>query len=170
MVKREKVAPRSKGEEGVTMEALHFNADGKIVGVRELRKDLSKILDSVINSNQFIITGNKFKVMKTATIIPTILMEEILSNYKFNPTIDYDETTKQHYVKIPEIDVEGVGDTEEAAIHMAVDNAGMIAENFFEEADTYMRFGKYRKMYPYYMRVLYAENTEALIEVLNLNR
>ncbi len=37
------------------------------------------------------------------------------------------------------------------------------------EADAYMRFEKYKKMYPHYLKVVNAKNTDELKEVSNLN-
>jgi hypothetical protein len=157
-----------EGVTHMTATVFNLNASEKVIGARELRRSLADVLDNVINSYQIITTGNRVRGGKTASIISTDLLEELLNCYKFNPSITFDNSTKQYIVEIKEIEISGIGDTQEEAIDIAADSVEMMTENFFEEAETYMRFGKYRKMYPYFLKVTYAQNREQLLEVLNL--
>ena len=116
-----------------------------IIGTRELRTKLSMVMEQVVDNYQVVKTGNKFREGKTASIISSALLDEILLCYKFEPVINYDEGTDQYFVYIKEIEVDGVGKTKEDAVNMALDNVLMMAEHYFEEAATYVRFEKHKK-------------------------
>lgn len=142
--------------------------DNEILGIKELRNNISDIFSKAINNFQEILTGNAKKGGKTISILSTDLLDEILELYKFNTIIDFDEATRQYEINIPEIDTQGSGDTKEEAIEIALDNAMALTEDYFEELQLYMHMENTKKQYPYFLRIKHCKNRSELIDMLNL--
>lgn len=142
--------------------------DNEILGLKELRNNISDVVSRAINNFQEILTGNAKKGGKTISILSTELLDEILELYKFNTIIDFDEATRQYEINIPEIDTQGSGDTKEEAIEIALDNAVALTEDYFEELQLYMHMENTKKQYPYFLRIKHSKNRSELIDMLNL--
>ena len=95
-------------------------------------------------------------------------LNEILSVYKFNPSINFDKETNQYEIIINEIDAQGFGDTIEEAIEITLDNIIDLKDDFFEQIDKYIRYEKYLKQYPYYLRIKHCVSEDELIKTLGL--
>lgn len=141
----------------------------RILGLRDLRSNLSEVMGKAINSFEEILSGNVKKGGETASIISTKLLTEILEAYKFNPTISFDEATNQYEVAIDEIGIYGSGDTKEEAIEVAVDLVIDSTNDYFDNRELYMRIPDMREKFPYYLRISHCSNIEELLEVLNLD-
>ena len=142
--------------------------DEKVIGLRELRDNLSSVFEKVVRNYRDALVGNAKKGGETATLTSTSLLTELLEPYKFNTVVQFDEATKQYEVIIDEINAAGSGGTKEEAIEVAIDNVLALTEDYFEDIELYMRIESQRKYYPYFMKIKYCKNREELIKVLNL--
>jgi len=142
--------------------------DEKVIGLRELRDNISSVFEKVVRNYRDALVGNAKKGGETATLISTSLLTELLEPYKFNTVVQFDEATKQYEVIIDEINAAGSGGTKEEAIEVAIDNVLALTEDYFEDIELYMRIESQRKYYPYFMKIKYCKNREELIKVLNL--
>ena len=140
----------------------------EVIGLKELRNNISDIFDRASNNFEEILTGNVKKGGHTVSIISTDLLCTLLESYKFNPVITFDEKTNQYEILINEIGAVGCGDSKEEALEMAVDNTLALAEDFFDELELYMRIDKYKKQHPYFMRINHCNTKKALLVVLGL--
>lgn len=125
----------------------------EVIGIRDLRQNLAGILDKVTNRYDVVTAEDKIKAGRKASIIATDVLKELMNCYEMTSEIDWDEQTQQYYVIVNEIEIDGVGDTQDEAIEIAMDNAEMAAENYFELIEMYMRVTKYKKMYPYFLKI-----------------
>lgn len=141
-----------------------------IIGQKDLRNNLSHLISKAIDGFEEIISGNAKKGGKTASIISTDLLEEILTAYKFEPEILYDKATNQHEILLHEINVYGSGDTKEEAEDILVDLVIDSTCEFFESKDIYMRMPETKKMFPFYLRIRHCSNRDEIKEVLNLKK
>lgn len=141
---------------------------GNVVGLKELRDNISTVFESAINNFQEVLIGNTKKGGNTASIISTWLLTELLESYKFNPLVKFDEDTKQYEITIDEINATGSGISKEDAIEVTLDNVLALTEDFFDEIELYMRMEAYKKHYPYFMRIKHCKNKEELAKVLDL--
>mgnify|MGYP000930751625 CR=1 FL=1 len=141
-----------------------------IIGISDLRKDLSSVIDNAIERFQDVIVGNIKKGGKTATIISTELLNTLLDCYQFNPLISYDESTQQYEVIVHEVGVSGFGDTKQDAIDILIDNIIDLTEDYFDDIELYVRIEKYKKQYPYYLKLKNCVKKEELLKVLGLDQ
>jgi hypothetical protein len=145
-----------------------FNRD--IMGITDLRTNLSNVIDNAIERFQEVIAGNVKKGGKTATIISTELLDILLGYYQFNSVINYDNSTQQYEVIVPEIGVSGFGETEQVAIDILLDNIISLTEDYFDDIELYIRIEKYKKQYPYYLKLKGCTKKEQLLKVLGLDQ
>ncbi len=138
------------------------------VGLKELRQNISEFFHFTVYNFKEIIIGNAKKGGKTATIISTDILNEILESFKFNTTISFDDATKQFEVLIPEISANGCGDTKEEAIAMAIDNVLDLMDDYYENIELYERIENMKKQHPYFIRIRNCNSKEDLSKVLNL--
>lgn len=144
--------------------------DKRIIGFTDLRNNLSSIIDKVINQNQEMLSGNvKKSYGETVSIIPTKLLDEILDIYEFKPEINYDENTGQYEILVKEIEAEGFGDTLKEAIETLMDNVIALVDDYFEDLNKYIIFDKYKKQYPYYMKLKHCNSEKEMLKVLNID-
>lgn len=183
MKKNKEVNSKIKGKENLS-DSLKFQIKGgrkmenivdtmfekRILGLRDLRSNLSEVIGKAINSFEEILSGNAKTGGDTASIISTKLLTEILEVYKFNPTIDFDEVTEQYEVAIDEIGIYGSGDTKEEAIEVTVDLVIDSTNDYFQNKELYMRIPDMREKFPYYLRISHCNSIEDLLEVLNLDK
>lgn len=164
--KREKVC---NSKRGINVEMLREQlvAD-RVIGLKELRDNISNVFESVVKNYQDVVVGNAKKGGETVSIIATGLLTELLEPYKFNTIIQYDEATNQYEVIIDEINAAGSGETKEEAIEITLDNVLALAEDYFEDIELYMRIDTQRKYYPYFMKIKHCKDREELAKVLNL--
>ncbi|MBE3102423.1 MAG: hypothetical protein IMZ47_09190 [Firmicutes bacterium] len=127
--------------------------DRDVMGIRDLRQNLANIIDRVTSHYEVITAEDKIRTGRKASIISTDVLQKLLNCYMMNGEVGWDEPTHQYFAKVKEIMVDGVGDTQEDAINMAIDNAEMATENFFNLIEMYMRVSKYENMYPYFLKV-----------------
>lgn len=164
--KRENVCNLKRG---VRVEMLREQLfQDRIIGLKELRDDISNVYENVVKSYRDVVVGNVKKGGETASIIATWLLTELLEPYKFNTIIQYDEATNQYEVIIDEINAAGSGDTKEEAIEIALDNILALTEDYFEDIELYMRIESQKKYYPYFMKIKHCKDREELAKVLDL--
>lgn len=147
------------------------NLFGKeIIGYRELRENISHVFESVTNNYKVVFSGNAKKVNngKTAAIISTNMLNEILTAYKFDTTINFDDKTGQWAVAIDEIGIYNNGFGKEETVNEIVDQVVAATEDYFENADLNARIPEMKKMYPYFLRISQCQGRDELIEVLGL--
>lgn len=141
----------------------------EVVGLKELRINLSELVSKAINSFEEVISGNAKIGGKTASIIATSILDEILEAYKFNPVMSYDEATNQHEILLEEVGIYASGETKQAALLALFD---LIIDNtleFEENKELYMRIPDMKKKFPYFLRLRHCETYNDLIQVLNLD-
>lgn len=142
--------------------------DERILGLKELRDNISSVFETVVKSYRDVLVGNAKKGGETVSIIATELLTELLEPYKFNTVVQFDEATKQYEVIIDEINAAGSGETKEEAIEVTIDNVLALTEDYFDDIDLYMRIESQRRYYPYFMKIKHCKDREELIRVLNL--
>lgn len=140
-----------------------------VIGFRELRSKISEVIENVITGYNVVISGNiKKNSTKTAAIISTKILEDILNVYRFNPVINFDSETNQYEVILNEISIYAYGDTREEAIDMAIDMAIDITEDYFNNAEMYARIAGEKAKYPYFLRIRNCSNIDEVKKVLGL--
>lgn len=140
-----------------------------ILGTRELRNTISEVIDSVTNDYKVVISGNvKKSSSKTAAIISTQILKDIMSIYRFNPIINFDEETNQYEVILEEINIYGCGDTKEDAIEMVIDMVIDVTEDYFENSELNARIPTEKAKYPYLLRIMNCSDRTEVKEVLGL--
>ena len=141
-----------------------------IIGLKDLRQNITDIYSEAINNFKYFVTGNvRRDNPKTLSILSTDVLNSILEKYQFNPIVNFDEETNQYEVVFNEIDVTGCGDTKEDAITMVVENILGLKDDFFDNIELYMRIDNMKKKYPYYLRINNCTNMDELLKVLNLS-
>jgi hypothetical protein len=146
---------------------MNIVVQNRLIGTKELRNHLADFLNQVISKKKMLFVGNQFRPTETATVIATDALEALASHFIFTSTVYFDEETKQYTAAVEQFNTDGVGDTAEEAIEMALDNIEIATESFFEKADVFLKFKKYADLYPYYLRVTLAGNREQLARMLN---
>jgi predicted RNase H-like HicB family nuclease len=141
--------------------------ENRLIGIKEFRSNLSDCLNQVIHKKKMILVGNQFRPTETATVIATDTLEALASHFVFTSTVHYDEETKQYVAAVEQFNADGVGDTAEEAIEMALDNIEIAIESFFEKAEIFLKFKKYADLYPYYLRAALAGSRDRLAQMLN---
>ena len=127
-------------------------AQKEVIGIKDLRTNLSNIIDKAIADFDVFTSGNVKKgSSNTVTIMSTDMYEELLNAYFFKPIIKYDEVTKQWEVHINEIGVYSCADSKEKAIDEAVELAIDSTNEFIENKEIYLRMEKFKKLFPYYI-------------------
>lgn len=140
-----------------------------VIGSRELRSKISEVIENVITGYNVVISGNiKKNSTKTAAIISTKILEDILNVYRYNPIINFDDETTQYEVILNEISVYAYGDTREEAIDMAIDIAIDITEDYFNNAEMYARIPGEKAKYPYFLRIRSCNDIDEVKKVLGL--
>lgn len=140
-----------------------------ILGTRELRNTISEVIDSVTNDYKVVISGNaKKNSSKTAAIISTQILKDIMSIYRFNPIINFDEATNQYEVILEEINIYGCGDTKEDAIEMVIDMVIDVTKDYFENSELNARIPTEKAKYPYFLRIMNCSDRTEVKEVLGL--
>lgn len=143
----------------------------EVIGLRDLRSNISEIIGRAINSFEEIISGNAKKggAVATASIISTALLDDILTAYKFNPVISFDEATNQHEIRLDEINVYGSGETKEAALQELIELVIDSTQDYFTDKELYMRIPEMKEKFPYFLRIKHCSSIEDLLGVLNLD-
>ncbi len=140
-----------------------------VIGFRELRSNISELIDKVITEFNIVIIGNVRKnSIKTATIISTQILGDILNVYKFNSEVNFDNETNQYEVIIGEVSLYGYGDTANEAVEMTTNMAIDLAEDYFKKTDVYARIPDERLKYPYFLRIRNCSEREDVKKVLGL--
>jgi hypothetical protein len=140
-----------------------------IIGTRDLRANLSNLIEKVLNNGTEVIAGHaKKNDKKTVSIIATSMLDSILETYKFNPIVTFDEKTGQYLVGLDEIKVYTVADEKEYAVNDLIDLIIDTTEDYFENSDLYTRMPDYKSMYPYFLRIHHCNTRDELREMLNL--
>ena len=135
--------PKKEVDKMIHVSSELFSRD--IMGIADLRKDLSSVIDNAIERFQEAVAGNVKKGGKTVTIISTELLDILLGCYQFSPSLSYDDSTQQYEVIIPEIDASGFGETKQDAIEVLLDNIVSLTEDYFDDIELYVRIEKYKK-------------------------
>lgn len=148
---------------------MHSAAE-KIIGSRDLRSNLSAYMDQVLQKKQIFLIGKKYKPQESAALINKELLELLLGKVKFHSKVVFDEATNQYIAEVDSFNAEGVGDTPEAAIEMALDNIETLVEDFFSDFDYYRRFQKYLDQFPYYLKLKLSESRHEMAVILGLAR
>lgn len=153
-----------------TIDANKSIFNKEIIGYREFRNNISNIFDLVTNSFKVVFSGNVKKIndTKTAAIISTTMLNQILSAYKFTTNINYDDKAKQWEVAIDEIGVYSCNTNKEETIKELLDLVVDVAEDYFDNADINARIPEMRKKYPYFLRIIQCQDRDELMKVLNL--
>lgn len=140
----------------------------KMVGLRDFRANFAGYMDKVLRQKQVIQVSNKFRPQETATVIDTRLLDLLTADYRFNSQVYLDGPTNQWVAAIDQFNADGVGDTREEAIEMALDNIEALVEDFFENLDYYLKNPKYQKQLPYYLRLNLSQSRDQMRKILNL--
>lgn len=153
----------SRREKGVRMNTV---LDGRIIGSREMRSNLSDFLDQVINKKRTIIVGRLPKLTETAALIPTEVLEYLVAGAKFSSSVAYDRQTRQYVASVEDFNADGVGETPGEAVEMALDNMESLVKEFFSNADKYLGFERFKKRLPQYLKLRMAADRRRMAEIL----
>jgi len=145
------------------------NTINEVIGLKELRKNITDVTAKALYKFDVITSGNvRAASAETIEIMSSKVLKTLLESYSFSPLVQFDEATNQWEVIINEIGVTGCGKIREEAIEVAIDNAIMLMENFFEEIELYIRLDETKHQFPYFLRIRKCSSGEELLEVLNL--
>jgi hypothetical protein len=81
-------------------------------------------------------------------------LNEILSCFQFEPEFLFDEAAKQHEILLHEINIYAYAETKEQAAEDLLDLVEDYVEQYLSDTDKYMKFEKYRRQYPYILRLV----------------
>ena len=137
-------------EKGKTMNVV---SDRRIIGAREMRNNLSGFLDQVIHKKRTFFIGKLYNPTETAALIPTEILAYLVAEAKFDSSVDYDDQTRQYVASIKGFNADGVGETPSEAVEMALDNMESLVNEFFDHADAYLGFERFKKRLPQYLRL-----------------
>jgi predicted RNase H-like HicB family nuclease len=159
-----KTSPNKPRNKEKPMNAI---VENKLIGTKEFRNNLSDCLTQVIHNKKLLTVGNHFRPTETATLIATDVLESLISHFTFTSTVYYDQETKQYVAAVEQFNTDGVGDTAEEAVEMALDNIETAIGSFFEKVDVFLKFKKYTDLYPYYLRAALAGDRDQLARILS---
>lgn len=145
---------------------MHAEAE-KMIGSRDLRSNLSGYMDQVLQKKQVFLIGKKFKPQESAALINKELLELLLNNVEFHSKVYFDSETSQYAAEVNEFNIDGVGDTAQAAVEMALDNTETMVEDFFADFNFYSRFPKYLELFPHYLKLKLTGSRQEISELLN---
>jgi predicted RNase H-like HicB family nuclease len=160
----------SPNKEQLKEKSMNTIIDNKLIGTKEFRTNLSVLLNQVIHQKKLLTVGNQFRPSETATIIATDALESLVAHFTFTSTVSYDEDSKQYVAVVEQFNADGVGDTPEEAVEMALDNVEIAVESYFEKVDVFLKYQKYAGLYPYYLRAALAGNRDKLAQILGFNK
>lgn len=152
-----------RGKKGPGMNSV---LNRRIIGAREMRNNLSEFLDKVIHKKQTFFVGKLYKPTETATLLPTEILEYLVSDVEFESIVKYDDETQQYVASIKDLNADGVGKTPEDAVEMALDNVEALVDEFFANTDKYLGFERFRHRLPQYLKLKMAADRERMAEVL----
>lgn len=125
-----------------------------VVGSRDFRNNLSEFLDQAINKKRVFLVGRLHRPTETATLMPTQMLESLVSETRFDSSITYDEETEQYVASVKGFNADGVGATPEEAVEMALDNMESLLDDFLSNTDRYLSFARLREHLPHYLRLM----------------
>lgn len=161
----EKQSKEDKRRENKMGEAMAYKSE--VIGIRDLRKNLADVLNQVTSHYDVVTAEDKFRPGRKVSIISTDILKELMDCYTITGSVGWDESTHQFFAKVNEIEVDGIGDSQDDAIKMAMDNAETATENFFEMIDMYMKVSRYKKMYPFFLKIRLAKAFDVpLLDIL----
>ena len=166
------VSSRKGGHEMHTIDIIKESLfENEIIGYRELRNNISAVIDSVTTRYNVVISGNikKNNDKKTAAIISTNVLNDILKIYRFNTEVKKDDETGLYEAVQKEIRVYGSGETEIEALNQLVDMVIDSTTEYLENIDMYARMPDMKELYPYYLRISQCRDKEELLKVLSLS-
>ncbi len=143
-------------------------ATAQIIGTRDFRDNLADYLKLVYIKNHVLRVGKLNRPEESALLVPAPIMMELLTNVSFHSTVYFDDSTNQYVAAIAELNGDGVGDTKEAAIAMALDNIEDLVADFFQDIEWQLRSPQQRRLLPHYLKLKMAESREQLAELLGL--
>lgn len=142
---------------------------GEVVKLKDLDYNFEEIFQTIIDGNGHVIIGYAENDEKTATLISTKILRDLLGSYKFDTKVFFDEETNQYESSVSVIDAYGCGDTKGEAIDMLLDNIIDLAQDFYNNLDIYLQTDNTKQQYPYYLRIfLSITNKDDLSKLLDL--
>lgn len=141
----------------------------EVLGLRDLRNSISEVFSKAINDFEEVITGNAKKGGETVSILATRELVQILSAYRFNTEISFDDATNQYELSLNEIKIYASGETKEETLQIFMDLLMDNVMDFFDNLELYMRIPEMKKLYPYYLKIKHCNTFEELATVLNLD-
>jgi len=141
-----------------------------VIGTKNFRDNLADYLKQVYDKNQVLRVGKSNRPEESAMIISSDILGRLVENVTFHTEVYFDEPTNQHVAAVEEFNGDGVGDTREEAIEMALDNIENLVEGFFSDIDWYLRSPKHRQLLPQYIKLKLAESREQFAEFLGFDR
>ena len=138
----------------------------QVIGTAHFRDNFADCFKEVVNKKRPITIGLRSKNTETATLLSTDLLISLLNNVPCHSSVYWDEGTNQFVAHVQELNGDGVGDTAEEAVEMALDNIEGIIEHFFKNAYVYLNFPKYQELLPLYMRLHLAQDRKETAKIL----
>ncbi|MDD5603027.1 MAG: hypothetical protein PHG48_02950 [Eubacteriales bacterium] len=141
----------------------------EIIGFKELRDNISLVMENVMGDYQVVLSENAKKNRSgSVSIISSEILNYILSVYKFESLLSYDQKTGQYEVIIDKIGIYGSGATKDEAIDNAAEMALDIADDYFRNSGLYVRLPGEREKYPYFLRIKNCRDMEEVKKILEL--
>jgi predicted RNase H-like HicB family nuclease len=139
-----------------------------LIGTRDFRNNLADYLKQVYDKNQVLRVGKSNRPEESAMIISSTILGKLVENTTFQSKVYFDKPTNQYSAEVEDLLGGGVGDTEEDAIEMALDNIEALVEHFFENINWYLQYPEHRDKLPKYLKLKLAGSREQLAEILGL--
>lgn len=127
------------------------------VGASEVRKDWSRVIDSVVREKPAFIKRTRDYMM----LCTTDMIYELVSSIKYvaNKYVEDDGTIT---LSMKSLDIAANGDTEAAAKSALVESLIEYAEEFYEEFELYSKAPNRRSHLPYVVKALTAKTPKDL--------
>jgi predicted RNase H-like HicB family nuclease len=139
-----------------------------LIGTRDFRNNLADYLKQVYDKNQVLRVGKSNRPEESAMVVSSAILGKLVENATFHTEIYFDKETNQYVAAVAEFNGDGVGDTRQEAIEMALDNVESLVEGFFSDVDWYLRSPKHRQLLPQYIKLKLAESREQFTDILGL--
>ncbi|MGE5577632.1 MAG: hypothetical protein ACM3TT_10635 [Syntrophothermus sp.] len=138
------------------------------VSVAEARNRFSELTRNVTDRNKLVRVKRQKAGHGEVYWLPEKVWHELLSFVKFNVSIERDPITNLWDVREENLGVSGSGETKDEAAEDFLDTLLIAAQDYFENADFYLRQPNLAHRLPYYLKIASAGAPDKVRSILGL--
>jgi hypothetical protein len=137
-----------------------------VKNINDARATFASVIQEASKAKEIICQNGRNNNAEKISIISTNLLNEILSCYKFHPEYIFDEESGQHEILLHEISIYSYSDTKESAEEYLLDLTEDYVEEYLSDTEKYTKFDKFRKQYPYILRLAHCNGRDEIRKVI----